>query len=73
MRIWSVHPAQLDRAALASCWRETLLAQSVLAGRTKGYTRHPQLERWRATPEPLAAHPMLELVDGGIEAWEIVK
>ncbi|GAA1071072.1 pyrimidine dimer DNA glycosylase/endonuclease V [Tsukamurella spumae] len=53
MRIWSVHPRYLDRQALVACWRETLLAQAVLAGRTKGYTRHPQLERFRATPEPL--------------------
>ncbi|KXO89850.1 hypothetical protein AXK56_06750 [Tsukamurella pulmonis] len=55
MRIWSVHPRYLDRQALVACWRETLLAQAVLAGRTKGYTQHPQLERFRATPEPLAA------------------
>lgn len=53
MRIWSVHPAQLDRAALVSCWRETLLAQAVLAGRTKGYRNHPQLQRWRALDDPL--------------------
>ncbi|UDY24878.1 pyrimidine dimer DNA glycosylase/endonuclease V [Nocardioides sp. Kera G14] len=50
MRIWSVHPAHLDRQALIACWRETLLAQAVLAGRTKGYTRHPQLLRFRAAP-----------------------
>lgn len=55
MRIWSLHPAHLDRAALVACWRETLLAQAVLAGRTRGYQRHPQLERFRAHPEPLTA------------------
>lgn len=55
MRIWSLHPAHLDRAALVACWRETLLAQAVLAGRTKGYTRHPQLERFRAQADPLAS------------------
>ncbi|NMD55233.1 MULTISPECIES: pyrimidine dimer DNA glycosylase/endonuclease V [Tsukamurella] len=55
MRIWSLHPRYLDRQALIACWRETLLAQAVLAGRTKGYTQHPQLERFRAAPEPLAA------------------
>lgn len=47
MRIWSVHPRQLDRQALVACWREALLAQAVLAGRTRGYTRHPQLMRFR--------------------------
>ncbi|MEJ6555774.1 pyrimidine dimer DNA glycosylase/endonuclease V [Microbacterium esteraromaticum] len=55
MRIWSLHPAHLDRAALVACWRETLLAQAVLAGRTKGYTRHPQLERFRAQSDPLGS------------------
>lgn len=55
MRIWSLHPRQLDRAGLVACWRETLLAQAVLAGRTKGYQNHPQLVRFRADAEPLAA------------------
>ena len=45
MRLWSVHPAQLDRAALVAGWREGLLAQKVLRGLTKGYTQHPQLVR----------------------------
>lgn len=55
MRIWSLHPEQLDRQGLIACWRETLLAQAVLLGRTKGYTRHPQLERFRALPDPAGA------------------
>ncbi|KAL1407456.1 hypothetical protein Q8F55_006889 [Vanrija albida] len=55
MRLWSLDPALLDRAALIACWREGLLAQKVLAGLTKGYTKHPQLERFRATPDPPAA------------------
>jgi len=55
VRIWSLHPAHLDRAALVACWRETLLAQAVLDGRTKGYTRHPQLERFRAQSDPLGS------------------
>ncbi|GAT73001.1 pyrimidine dimer DNA glycosylase/DNA-(apurinic or apyrimidinic site) lyase [Microbacterium sp. HM58-2] len=55
MRIWSLHPQYLDRQGLLACWRETLLAQAVLAGRTRGYDRHPQLERFRASADPLAA------------------
>ncbi len=55
MRLWSIHPTQLDRVALVSCWRESLLAQAVLAGETRGYTKHPQLDRFIAQPEPLAA------------------
>lgn len=52
MRLWSLDPAQLDRAALVSGWREGLLAQAVLLGRTKGYTRHPQLVRFRELGDP---------------------
>ncbi len=55
MRLWSVHPRQLDRQALVACWREALLAQAVLAGRTAGYTRHPQLVRFRSAPDREAA------------------
>ena len=55
MRLWSLHPALLDRAGIVACWRESLLAQAVLAGRTRGYTRHPQLARFRAHPEPTVA------------------
>jgi len=55
MRIWSLHPEHLDRAGLVACWRETLLAQAVLAERTRGYRNHPQLERFRAQPEPVAS------------------
>lgn len=55
MRIWSLHPCLLDRRALVACWRETLLAQKVLRGLTRGYTSHPQLIRFRAHPQPLEA------------------
>lgn len=54
MRIWSVHPHHLDRQGLVACWRETLLAQAVLAGRTAGYTRHPQLVRFREHDDPVS-------------------
>lgn len=50
-----MHPRYLDRQALVACWREALLAQAVLAGATKGYRNHPQLVRFRAVADPLAA------------------
>lgn len=53
MRLWSLHPAHLDRAGLVAGWREALLAQAVLADRTTGYRNHPQLVRFRASREPL--------------------
>lgn len=53
MRLWSLHPSYLDSVGLTACWREGLLARAVLQGRTLGYRNHPQLERFRAQPEPL--------------------
>lgn len=55
MRIWSLHPSHLDRAGLVAGWREALLAQAVLAGKTKGYKRHPQLRRFQDASSPLGA------------------
>lgn len=55
MRIWSLDPAYLDRQALIACWRETLLAQAVLHGNTKGYTNHPQLHRFKEAEDPKQA------------------
>lgn len=55
MRLWSLHPKHLDRQGLLAAWREGLLAQAVLRGRTRGYRRHPQLDRFRAHARPLAA------------------
>ncbi len=55
MRLWSLHPKYLDPKGLVALWREALLARAVLAGKTRGYTRHPQLERFRAHPQPRLA------------------
>jgi hypothetical protein len=52
MRIWTLHPKYLDSRGLVALWREALLAQAVLAGRTRGYTQHPQLIRFRNTASP---------------------
>jgi hypothetical protein len=55
MRLWTLHPRHLDAAGLVALWREGLLAQAVLLGRTRGYTRHPQLERFQAAADPVAS------------------
>jgi hypothetical protein len=55
MRLWSLHPRYLDQKGLVACWRESLLAQKVLAGGTTGYRNHPQLVRFRAASDPMAA------------------
>jgi len=58
MRLWSVHPENLDKAGLGAAWREGLLAQNVLsrlaAGEQRvGYQNHSQLERFKRLPDPL--------------------
>ncbi len=55
MRLWSIHPSYLDSAGLVALWRESLLAKKVLEGRTGGYSRHPQLERFKAQNNPVGA------------------
>src|SRR5512135_969724 len=55
MRLWSIHPSYLDRMGLLAVWREGLLAQKVLLGKTRGYRSHPQLTRFRACADPVAA------------------
>jgi hypothetical protein len=55
MRIWSLHPQYLDAKGLVALWRETLLAKHVLEGKTKGYKSHPQLDRFKRSPQPLDA------------------
>lgn len=52
MRLWTLHPKYLDAQGLVALWREALLAQAVLGGKTNGYTRHPQLVRFRNAPSP---------------------
>jgi hypothetical protein len=53
MRIWSIHPKYLDSKGLVALWREALLAQKVLNGKTKGYKNHPQLLRFKEQSSPL--------------------
>lgn len=55
MRLWTIHPCYLDAKGLVAAWREALLAQKVLAGGTRGYTRHPQLTRFREQAKPVVA------------------
>lgn len=55
MRLWSLHPKYLDPQGLVALWRETLLAQAVLRGETRGYRNHPQLDRFKNHPAPISA------------------
>ena len=47
MRIWTIHPCYLDSKGLVAAWREGLLAQKVLEGKTKGYRNNPQVTRFK--------------------------
>lgn len=55
MRLWSLHPKHLDTKGLVALWREALLAQHVLEGKTTGYKNHPQLNRFKASEKPVDA------------------
>ena len=55
MRLWTLHPKYLDPQGLVALWREALLAKAVLRGETRGYTHHPQLERFKAHASPRLA------------------
>jgi hypothetical protein len=55
MRLWTLHPKYLDPQGLVALWREALLAQAVLRGRTRGYRHHPQLQRFQAQAAPRSA------------------
>lgn len=55
MRLWSLHPQYLDAKGLVALWREALLAQAVLRGRTRGYRHHPQLRRFQDQDAPVSA------------------
>ncbi len=55
MRLWSFAPDYLDVRGLVAQWREALLAQKVLTGKTKGYRNHPQLARFLKTSDPLVS------------------
>ena len=46
MRLWSLHPKYLDAKGL--------LAQAVFTAKTRGYRRHPQLERFHSGGRPAA-------------------
>ena len=55
MRLWTLHPRYLDSRGLVALWREGLLAQTVLGRDSGGYSRHPQLQRFREHGKPEAA------------------
>lgn len=55
MRLWTLHPKYLDSKGLVALWREALLAQAVIRGRTRGYRHHPQLCRFRNSSSPRSA------------------
>lgn len=53
MRLWSLHPRQLDAKGLVALWREGLLALAVVEGKTRGYRHHPQLARFTKRNNPV--------------------
>ena len=59
MRLWSIHPRYLDPPGLGGLWREALLAQGVVSGRTAAYRNHPQARRVLEQADPWGSDPRL--------------
>ena len=55
MRRGNFYATKFLESLWVALWREALLAQKVLRGATKGYRHHPQLRRFQAQPQPVAA------------------
>ena len=55
LRLWSINPQYLDSKGLGGVWREGLLAQVVILGRTNGWKNHPQLIRFQNHKNPISA------------------
>jgi hypothetical protein len=62
MRLWTLHPRYLDAKGLVAAWREALLAQAVLRGRTlhaeatgRGYRFDRRRIAWRGRRSRLRA------------------
>ena len=55
LRLWSLHPSYLDSKGLTAVWREGLLAQAVLLGRTIAWKNHSHLIRFKSHEKPIAA------------------
>ena len=52
MRIWTLDDSLLDTKGLVAHWREALLAQSALIKGEGGYSKHPQLDRFKLSECP---------------------
>lgn len=55
MRLWSLDPSYLDSKGLGGVWREALLAQAVLLGKTIGWRNHSHLHRFKTHEQPVHA------------------
>jgi hypothetical protein len=70
MRLWTLHPRYLDAKGLVALWREALLAQAVIRGRTLGYRHHPQLRRFQESSAPRSA---INAYLGGVYAEALTR
>lgn len=69
MRLWTISPHYLDAKGLVALWRETLLAQAVLHGKTRGYKNHPQLNRFRENKDLLNRYLHLICDEAGTRGY----
>jgi hypothetical protein len=55
MLLWTLHPKYLDNKGLGALWFEGIIARNSLLGLSQGYQNHPQLDRFKIQPDPIAA------------------
>lgn len=52
MRLWTLHPALLDRQGFLGQWREALAVQAIVLQGKPGYRSHPQVQRVLTSTNP---------------------
>ena len=53
MKIWTIHPKNLDDVLLVCLWRDASLGLASLSGRIGRLKNHPDLSKFRYEPNPV--------------------
>ena len=54
MRLWSFHPKYLDNVGLSRAINESISGYKALTGKQEMWKNHPQLERFKASNNPMS-------------------
>ncbi len=70
MRVWDIHPGYLDRGGLLGQHTEIHAVWSVLRGCKGGYSRHPEVLRWRGHEARLAIVHEITVREMGLRGFD---